>query len=71
MTLFVATEAGAPVSGTQIISATLAGAGAAQRLSMVRWPVFQSIGLAWIVTFPATATVAAVIVWGLRLLGRP
>lgn len=71
VTLFVATEAGAPVSGTQIISATLAGAGAAQRLSMVRWPVFQSIGLAWIVTFPATATVAAVIVWGLRLLGRP
>ncbi len=69
-TLLVATEAGAPVSGTQVISATLAGAGAAQRLSMVRWRVFQSIGLAWMVTFPATTTIAALIVWGIRLLSR-
>lgn len=70
VTLLVATVAGAPVSGTQVISATLAGAGAAQRLSMVRWPVFQSIGLAWVVTFPATTIAAAALVWLARLLGH-
>ncbi|MCW5851122.1 MAG: inorganic phosphate transporter [Anaerolineae bacterium] len=68
-TLLVATLAGAPVSGTQIVSATLAGAGAAQRVSMVRWTVFQSMAMAWIVTGPATTIVAAVLALVLRRLG--
>ncbi len=70
-TLLVATRAGAPVSGTQIVSATLAGAGAAQRLSMVRWTVVQSIVVAWVITFPATAIAAAVLVWLVQLFRQP
>lgn len=66
VTLLIATEAGAPISGTQVISATLAGAGAAQRLSMVRWTVFQSIVVAWVITFPVTTALAAAVVWGVR-----
>lgn len=69
ITLLIATLAGAPVSGTQIVSATLAGAGAAQRVSMVRWTVFQSMAMAWVITGPATTIVAAVLVLVLRQLG--
>ncbi len=67
-TLLTATLAGAPVSGVQILSGTLAGAGAAQRVSMVRWAIFQSMAAAWLVTGPATTILAAALAVGMRLL---
>jgi PiT family inorganic phosphate transporter len=39
------------------------GAGAAKRLSAVRWGVAGNIVTAWILTIPAAAAVAALLYW--------
>ena len=62
-TLFVATHYGFPVSTTQCISGAVMGAGATHRLSAVRWGVAGNIVVAWIVTIPASAVVAALLYW--------
>jgi PiT family inorganic phosphate transporter len=54
-----ATLLGGPVSTTQVVSSTIVGVGASERLSKVRWSVFKDIALAWLVTIPATALLAA------------
>lgn len=43
---------GAPVSTTQVISSSIMGVGAAERLRGVRWGVVGSILTAWLVTIP-------------------
>jgi len=35
------------------------GAGAARRASSVRWGVARSVGIAWLITIPASAIVGA------------
>lgn len=50
----------APVSTTHTITSAIMGVGATKRLSAVRWGVAKSIGIAWILTIPAAAAVAAV-----------
>lgn len=57
---------GAPVSTTQVISSGVIGAGAAQRVSMVRWGVAQQIVMAWILTIPSTGLLGAVFFYILR-----
>ncbi len=52
---------GGPVSTTQVVSSAIMGAGSAERLSKVRWGVAQSILLAWLLTIPASAGLAALI----------
>lgn len=54
---------GGPVSTTQVVSSAIVGAGSAERLSRVRWGVVGEILLAWLVTIPATALVAAGLYW--------
>jgi len=54
---------GSPVSTTQVISSTIVGAGAAQRVPMVRWGVANQILIAWILTIPATALMGALVFW--------
>jgi len=66
ITLFLATFAGIPVSTTHTITGAVVGVGAARRVSAVRWNVAKDIVVAWIVTMPATALLAA----GLYLLVR-
>jgi PiT family inorganic phosphate transporter len=44
------------------------GVGATKRLSAVRWGVARSILLAWVLTFPAAAAVAALAYWILHPL---
>jgi PiT family inorganic phosphate transporter len=39
------------------------GVGSAERLSKVRWGVAGNIAVAWLVTIPATALVAAGLHW--------
>ena len=58
-TLFLATWLGIPVSTTHTITGAIVGVGAARRVSAVRWIVASNIFLAWIVTMPASALVAA------------
>jgi PiT family inorganic phosphate transporter len=54
---------GGPVSTTQVVSTAIMGVGAAERSNKVRWGVAGEIGIAWILTIPATALVAAVVYW--------
>jgi PiT family inorganic phosphate transporter len=54
---------GGPVSTTQVVSSSIMGAGAAERVNKVRWGVAQEIAIAWLLTIPATALVAAGLYW--------
>jgi PiT family inorganic phosphate transporter len=69
ITLFVATHLGIPVSTTHTITGCIMGVGAARRVSSVRWNVANRIVVAWIVTIPATAFIAAVVYALAGLLG--
>jgi inorganic phosphate transporter, PiT family len=57
--LFGASAFGIPVSTTHTITGAVMGAGAAKRASAVRWSVAQGIVIAWFITIPASAAVAA------------
>jgi len=57
---------GSPVSTTQVISSAIVGAGAAQRVGMVRWSVATQIVVTWILTIPATGILGAALLWVLR-----
>jgi inorganic phosphate transporter, PiT family len=61
--LYTATHFGFPVSTTQCISGAVMGAGATKRFSAVRWGVAGDIIVAWLLTIPATALVAALLFW--------
>jgi PiT family inorganic phosphate transporter len=50
---------GLPVSTTHVISSSVMGVGATRRLSAVRWGVAGNIVVAWVLTMPAAALVAA------------
>ena len=39
------------------------GVGAAERVNKVRWGVAQEIGVAWLLTIPATALVGTGLYW--------
>ena len=52
---------GIPVSTTHAIAGAIMGVGATKRLSAVRWGVGKRIVYAWIITIPASAAVAAVV----------
>jgi PiT family inorganic phosphate transporter len=58
-----ASMVGGPVSTTQVVSSAIMGVGSADRVKMVRWGVAKEIMIAWIVTIPATALVAAGLFW--------
>ena len=69
ITLFLATHLGVPVSTTHTITGAIIGVGSAQRASAVRWGVAGNIVLAWVITIPAAALIAAVAYWiGVPLL---
>ena len=59
ITLFGATWLGIPVSTTHTITGAIVGVGAARRVSAVRWGIAGSIVIAWVITMPATAFIAA------------
>jgi PiT family inorganic phosphate transporter len=53
----------APISTTQTITSAIMGVGATKRLSAVRWGVAGNIAIAWVLTIPAAASVAALMYW--------
>ncbi len=57
--LFTASWLGIPVSTTHTITGCVIGSGAAKRASAVRWGVASNLLTAWVLTVPASATVAA------------
>jgi PiT family inorganic phosphate transporter len=48
-----------PVSTTHVITSSIMGVGATRRFSAVRWGVAGNIAIAWVLTLPASAGVAA------------
>ncbi|ODU07099.1 MAG: inorganic phosphate transporter [Rubrivivax sp. SCN 71-131] len=67
MTLFLATGLGVPVSTTHTITGAIFGVGSVRNASAVRWGLAGNIVLAWVLTIPATAIIAA-LAYGLSLL---
>jgi PiT family inorganic phosphate transporter len=57
--LLTAAHLGFPLSTTHSITGAVLGAGAAKRLSAVRWGLAGNIVAAWILTLPASAAVGA------------
>jgi PiT family inorganic phosphate transporter len=66
--IWAATKYGYPLSTTHVISGAVLGAGATQRLSAVRWGVAGNIVVAWILTIPAAAAVAAAFYWPVQAI---
>ena len=67
--ILAASHAGYPLSTTHVISGGVMGAGAAKRVSAVRWGVAGNIVIAWVLTIPAAATIGAFIYGVTRIFG--
>ncbi len=67
ITLFSTALAGIPVSTTHTITGAIVGVGTTQRLSAVRWGIAARIVWAWILTIPASAMVAMLAFWLIRM----
>jgi PiT family inorganic phosphate transporter len=59
--IYASTKYGYPLSTTHVVSGAVMGAGATKRLSAVRWGVAGNIVIAWVLTIPAAALVAAAV----------
>ena len=57
--IFGASILGMPVSTTHVISSAILGVGSSDRFRAVHWGVARRIGIAWILTLPASGLVAA------------
>jgi PiT family inorganic phosphate transporter len=68
--LFGASLAGIPVSTTHTITGAIIGAGVARRESAVRWGVARNVVTAWLITIPASASVAALFYWLTTLFSK-
>jgi PiT family inorganic phosphate transporter len=60
-TLYLTEMLRIPVSTTHTITGSIIGVGAVKRLSAVRWGVTKSLLVAWILTIPVSAALAALI----------
>ena len=68
ITLFLATGLGIPVSTTHTITGAIFGVGSVRNASAVRWGLAGHIVMAWVLTIPATALMAALFYGLSRLL---
>jgi len=50
-----------PVSTTHIVTSSIMGAGTTKRFSAVRWGVGRNIAIAWVLTMPMAALMAALV----------
>jgi len=66
--IFGAALLGGPVSTTQVVSSAILGVGSATRFSRVRWNVAGNILAAWVLTIPASALLAALLLLVIRPL---
>lgn len=61
LTLFFTEIFKIPVSTTHVITGSIIGVGSVKRLSAVRWGVTRNLLVAWIITIPVSALIAATI----------
>ncbi|MCC7452101.1 MAG: inorganic phosphate transporter [Anaerolineae bacterium] len=69
MIIGVSSLVGGDVSTTHVTSLAIVGAGAAERMSMVRWGFVQHVILTWVLTIPLTAALAGLTYLMLHLIG--
>ena len=67
--LLTAAHLGFPLSTTHVISGAIMGAGAAKRISAVRWGLAGNIAVAWVLTLPAAAIVGGLTYGVTRIFG--
>jgi inorganic phosphate transporter, PiT family len=67
--ILASTHFGFPLSTTHVINGGVMGAGAAKRLSAVRWGVAGNIFVAWLLTLPAAAAIGALTYGFTRIFG--
>jgi len=65
----VSSVIGGNVSTTHVTSLSVVGAGAAERLSMVRWGFVQNVLVTWLLTIPMTALLSGLIYLTLSRIG--
>ncbi len=58
---------GIPVSTTHTITGAIVGVGSLKRVSAVRWGVATRIVWAWLLTIPASAGIAALVMFAIKL----
>ncbi|MDR1759776.1 MAG: inorganic phosphate transporter [Fibrobacter sp.] len=63
LTLYLTEYLKIPVSTTHTITGAIIGVGATKRLSAVRWGVTRSLLVAWVLTIPVSAFLAAFFYW--------
>ncbi len=61
---------GGPVSTTQVVSMSIMGAGAGDKISKVRWTVLKDIFYAWFLTIPITAILSAILYFIILLISK-
>ena len=69
LTLYMTEFLKIPVSTTHTITGAIIGVGATKRLSAVRWGITKKLLVAWILTIPVSALLAALIYLLVSLLG--
>jgi inorganic phosphate transporter, PiT family len=67
--ILAASHFGYPLSTTHVISGGVMGAGAAKRLSAVRWGVAGNIVVAWLLTVPAAGAIGGAVYGLTRIFG--
>jgi PiT family inorganic phosphate transporter len=67
-TLFTTAHFGIPVSTTHTITGAIIGVGATRRLTAVRWGLTQKVFIAWLLTLPGSAVIAAVFYYFLGIV---
>jgi inorganic phosphate transporter, PiT family len=67
--ILASTHFGFPLSTTHVINGGVMGAGAAKRVSAVRWGVAGNIVTAWVLTLPAAAAIGAAVYGFTRIFG--
>jgi PiT family inorganic phosphate transporter len=63
ISLFLASSFGIPVSTTHTITGAIIGVGSTRRVRAVHWGVAGNVVIAWILTIPASALIAAAAWW--------
>jgi PiT family inorganic phosphate transporter len=67
--ILLSSHFGYPLSSTHVISGGVTGAGAAKRLSAVRWGLAGNIVVAWVLTLPAAGVCGALAYWVANAFG--
>lgn len=67
LTIALATHFGIPVSTTYTVTGAIAGVGLIKGVHNIQWRVITKIVTAWLLTLPAAASIAALIIWLTKL----